>query len=133
MGLLMRSWVAGVSCFVVGVAVDLDHFLDLWINRGFSLSYRQLVEFCYRGSSPTFYDVLHAYEYIPLLLWLTTIPSFRNLGWGLTVGYVLHLLGDQFYNTHLNRWTYFLTYRLYHRFDSSKIVLGPSRDQESVF
>lgn len=123
LGLLLRSWVAGLSCCLIGIFIDLDHFLDFWINRGFTLSIREFLDFCYRGTSATFYDLLHGYEYIPLYVWLTTFPVLRCLGWGLTVGYLLHLLCDQFFNTHLNRWTYFLSYRLFHRFDSSKIVL----------
>ncbi len=123
LGLILRSWVAGLSCCLIGIFIDLDHLLDFWSNRGFSLSIRSFLDFCYRGTSPTFYVILHGYEYIPLYLWLTTIPALRSVGWGLTVGYALHLLGDQFFNRHLNRWTYFLTYRLVHRFDSSRIVI----------
>ncbi len=123
LGLILRSWVAGLSCCLMGIFIDLDHLFDFWINRGLSLSVRSFLDFCYRGTSATFYVILHGYEYIPLYLWLTTMPDLRTLGWGLTVGYTLHLLGDQFFNRHLNRWTYFLTYRLVHRFDYSRLVL----------
>ncbi len=123
LGLLLRSWVAGLCCCLMGIFIDLDHFIDFWINRGFSLSVGEFLDFCYYGTSPTFYDILHGYEYILLYLWLTTIPSLHYVGWGLTVGCALHLLSDQLFNRHLNRWTYFLSFRLFHGFDSSKIVL----------
>jgi hypothetical protein len=119
----MRSWIGGLSCCLTGILIDLDHFVDFWINRGFSLNPRKLLDFCYHGSSAKFYDILHGYEFVPLLWWLSTCLPFREAGLGLVVGYSLHLLGDQFFNTHLNRWTYFLSYRLFHRFESSKIVL----------
>jgi hypothetical protein len=119
----MRSWIAGLSCCLTGILIDLDHFLDFWINRGFSLSPRKFLDFCYYGTSTKFYDILHGYEFVPLLWWLSTQPPLREAGVGLLVGYSLHLLGDQFFNTHLNRWTYFLSYRLFHRFESSRIVL----------
>ncbi len=123
LGLLMRSWVGGLSCCVVGIFIDLDHFLDFWLNRGFAVSPKKFLDFCFNGTSAKFYDALHGYEYIPLLVWIGTFPGLRNLGWGATVGYVLHLICDQCFNTHLNRWTYFLTYRILVRFDSSRIVL----------
>jgi hypothetical protein len=119
----MRSWIAGLSCCLAGILIDLDHFLDFWINRGFSLSPRKFLDFCYYGTSTKFYDILHGYEFVPLLWWLSTQPALYEAGLGLLVGYSLHLLGDQFFNTHLNRWTYFLSYRLFHRFESSRIVL----------
>lgn len=123
LGILLRSWVAGISCCLIGVLVDLDHYLDFWLNRGFSLNLKNLLDFCYHGTSTKFYDVLHGYEYIPFYAWIAALPGCREMGLGLVVGYTLHLLGDQFYNSHLNRWTYFLTFRIFHRFESSKIVL----------
>ncbi len=123
LGILLQSWVAGISCCLVGILVDLDHYLDFWLNRGFSLNFRHLLDFCYHGTSAKFYDVLHGYEYIPLYVWIATLPGCRTLGLGLTVGYTLHLFGDVLYNSHLHRWTYFLTFRIWHRFESSKIVL----------
>ena len=126
LGMLLRSWVAGLACCIVGVFVDLDHFLDYWLNRGFSLDVKQLMDFCYNGTSRKFYDVLHAYEYIPLLCWLALTPGYRNLGLGMTVGYVLHIIGDQLFNSHLNRWTYFLTYRILHGFEWTSIAIHRS-------
>jgi hypothetical protein len=123
MGVLLRSWATGLSCCLAGVLIDLDHFLDLWLNRGFSLSPKKLLDFCYYGSSRKFYDILHGYEYVPLLAWASTVPGWSAIGWGVTVGYTLHLIGDQCYNTHLHPGTYFLSYRAYHRFESSRIVL----------
>ncbi len=123
LGVVMRSWAAGTACCAAGVLIDLDHFFDFWLNRGFSLSPRKLLDFCYCGTSKKFYDILHGYEYIPLLAWASTFPGWSRIGLGLTVGYAVHLAGDQCYNTHLNRWTYFLTYRALHRFDASRIVL----------
>lgn len=124
LGMLSRSWVAGTACCLVGILVDLDHYLDYWLNRGFSLNVKKLMDFCYNGASRKFYDVLHAYEYIPFLCWLTFTPGYRNLGLGMTVGYILHILGDQFFNSHLNRWTYFMTYRILHRFEWSSIAIS---------
>jgi hypothetical protein len=123
LGLLMRSWVSGVSCCIIGIFIDLDHYLDFWLNRGFTLSPKKFLDFCYHGTSKKFYDALHGYEYIPVLLWTSMLPGWRELGWGLTVGYCLHLVCDQCFNTHLNRWTYFLTYRFLIRFEASRIVL----------
>jgi len=124
LGAILRSWVAGVSCCLVGVFIDLDHLLDFWIERGFSLSPGKFFDFCFHGTSRRFFDILHGYEFIPFMAWITTLPASRDLGWGLTVGYTLHLLGDQIFNTHLHRWTYFFTFRLYHRFDWKKIALA---------
>ena len=132
-GLARHSWIAGVACCFIGIFIDLDHWIDFWLNRGFSLSPKEFFDFCYRGTSRRFYDLLHGYEFIPLYWLVTRLPGLGELGWGLTIGYTLHLFGDQLFNTHLNRWTYFFLYRLAHRFDSSAIVLynpflDPPRD-----
>jgi hypothetical protein len=119
----MRSWIAGASCCLIGIFIDLDHLFDFWVERGFSLSPGKFFDLCYRGTSRRFYDLLHGYEFIPLYWLITRVPGLADLGWGLTVGYTLHLLGDQFFNTHLNRWTYFFVYRLAHRFDWRVMVL----------
>ena len=123
LGVLMHSWGAGVACCAIGIFIDVDHFIDFWINRGFRLNIKEFLDFCYYGKTDKFYDILHGYEYIPFYWWLSTLPGFHSIGWGLTVGYVVHLLCDQFFNTHLSRWTYFLTYRLVHGFRASQIVL----------
>jgi hypothetical protein len=120
---LLRSWTAGLACFTAGVFIDLDHFIDFWLNRGFSLDPAKLLDFCYYGTSKKFFDVLHGWEYVPLLLWVSTGSRASHIGWGVTVGYTLHLIGDQFFNTHLHPCTYFISYRAFHRFESSRIVL----------
>ena len=131
LGLLTRSWIAGTACCLIGILTDLDHILDFWLNRGLSLSISEFFEFNYRGTSKKFFDILHGYEFIPLLWYLATIPGWWHTGLGLALGYTIHLLCDQFFNRHLNRWTYFLTYRLYHRFESSRIILrNPFRDAD---
>jgi len=123
LGLLLRSWIAGISCLLIGIFIDLDHLLDFWLNRGFSLRPSEFFDFCYRGTSRKFYDILHGWEFVPLIWLLTRFPRLEELGWGLTTGYALHLLGDQLFNGHLHRWTYFWSFRLFHGFESSKIVL----------
>jgi hypothetical protein len=131
LGLLTQSWISGLACALMGTLIDLDHYVDFWVNRGFSLSPRRFFDFCYHGSSRKFYDLLHGYEFIPLWWGVTALPGLEEWGLGLTVGYTLHLLCDQFFNTHLNRWTYFFTYRLIHRFEASKIVLYHPFQRES--
>ena len=122
LGILLNSWIAGISSCLTGIFIDLDHFIDYWVNRGFNLSVSGFLDFCYHGTSKRFFDLLHGYEYIPLFVGISFLPGLDMLGIGLTTGYVLHLLCDQFYNTHLNRWTYFLSFRIYHRFAFSRIV-----------
>ena len=125
-GVALGSWPAAVSCALIGFFIDLDHCLDFWLERGLRLDPREFFDFCYRGTSRKFYDLLHGWEFIPLLWLLTRVEAWSDVGWGLTVGYTLHLLGDQLFNRHLHRFTYFFLYRLRHRFDWSRIVLpGP--------
>jgi hypothetical protein len=102
--------------------VDVDHIFDFWLDRGLSLSPAEFFDFCYRGTSHRFFAIFHGYEFVPVLLGLSTISGWESIGAGLTAGYILHLLADQLFNTHLSRWTYFFTYRLHHRFEWKKIV-----------
>lgn len=129
LGLAQGSWVAGTACAAIGILIDADHLVDFWIERGFSLNPRKFFDFCYRGTSRKFYDILHGYEFIPVWWALPAAAGLDDLAWGLAVGYALHLLGDQLGNRHLHRWTYFLTFRAWHRFEWKKIVLQhPSLD-----
>ena len=123
LGILLKSWIAGIACCLMGILVDVDHFLDYWVNHGFNLSLSGFFDFCYNGTSKRFFDLLHGYEYVPFLIWISFLPGCGKLGVGLTAGYLIHLLGDQFYNTHLSRWTYFLSFRIYQRFEFSRIVI----------
>ena len=124
LGGLLRSWTAGISCCLIGMLVDVDHLFDFWLNRGLSLDRGEFFDFCYYGKSRKFFAIFHGYEFIPVLSAATALSGWDAVGWGLTAGYVIHILSDQLFNTHLNGWTYFLSYRLYHRFDSAKIVKG---------
>ena len=119
----MRSWAAGLSCLFAGIGVDLDHFIDFWLNRGFSLDPRKLMDFCYHGSSARFLALFHGYEFIPVLWGIPAVLGRLDIAWGLAAGYTLHLIGDQLFNTHLCAWTYFFSFRWYHGFDSTRIVL----------
>jgi membrane-bound metal-dependent hydrolase YbcI (DUF457 family) len=124
LGFGLSSFSAAAACVLVGVFVDLDHYLDFWMNRGFRLNPREFFDFCYYGTSPTFVALLHGWEYVPLLAGATVMSAWRPELVGALVGYALHLLGDQLFNRHLHRWTYFISYRIYHGFDSGSIVLS---------
>ena len=93
LGLWIKSWGAGIACFLSGVFLDLDHFLDYYIDRkSLTLRYKEFEEHCASRDREKVYVVLHSFEII-FLFWLTLYIFELNWLWiGLAVGASLHLL-----------------------------------------
>ena len=83
----MHSWPATLGCFLSGILIDIDHYLEYCIfNKKFPYRYQDLIDFCLYHKQDKVYLFLHAYEYL-LILWL--LIYFLGLGvvWiGIAVG-----------------------------------------------
>ena len=117
-----HSWPATLGCFLSGVLIDIDHYWDYYlVRKKFPFKYKDLVDFGEDLKQKKVYLFFHGYE--PLLaLWL--LIYFLDLGvvWvGVAVGLTTHLLCDQWTNP-CKPLFYFMTYRLKHRFEKSKLL-----------
>jgi hypothetical protein len=118
----MHSWPATLGCFLSGVLIDIDHYLDYYIIRKkFPYRYKDLVDFCFDAKENKNYLFFHAYEFL-LILWL--LIYFFNLGliWtGIALGLTTHVIFDQFFNP-IKPLFYFLTYRIANQFEKTKTL-----------
>ncbi len=118
----VNSWPAALGCFLSGVLIDLDHYLEYCILRGkFPFRYKELVEFCLYGKDNKVYLLFHAYEFI-VILWAGIY--FFHLGsiWiGIALGLTVHMIFDQFTNP-IRPLFYFLTFRFAQKFEKSKLL-----------
>jgi hypothetical protein len=118
----MHSWPATLGCFLSGILIDVDHYLEYYIVRKeFPFQYKDLVKFCMENKQKKLYLVFHAYEYL-ILLWFSIF--FFSLGkiWiGIAVGLTTHLIFDQFTNP-IKPLFYFLTFRIKNKFETIKMT-----------
>jgi len=115
------------GCFAAtGVAVDLDHFVDhcffsnrplrfkKFFQKGLPLTYSRLV------------FALHSYEFLFICILIALRINSPSI-WGVTVGWLFHLLLDEISNRlpsephKLNLFFYFFTFRLLRGFRVNKI------------
>ena len=111
---------AGLAFAVGGVLIDLDHLLDYWREKGFTLSLQKLNEHFGGRKAKLLFLILHAWEW-NALLWLL----WAWLGWPLWVaalaaGSLAHLALDQRYNL-LQPWAYSFFARAYLGFEAAKL------------
>lgn len=117
-----HSWPATLGCFLSGILIDTDHYLEYYIIRKkFPFRYQDLVDFCFDISVKKSFLIFHAYEYL-FLLWFSIY--FFNLGifWtGIAVGLTTHIFFDQWANP-IKPLFYFLTFRINNQFEKSKTM-----------
>ncbi|MBN1793813.1 MAG: hypothetical protein JW844_02485 [Candidatus Omnitrophica bacterium] len=115
---MVRSLEVALGCLLIGIFIDIDHFLDYFMTyRRFStlrVMYRRLLE----NRLHKFYLILHSYEII-FFLWFSVLLWNRNewiigVAWGMTV----HLLCDQIAMSKISASpaVYLLTYRMARNF-----------------
>ena len=115
--LFTRDWKIGLVSVLVGVLWDVDHFIDYWYRFGFNLDLRKFLTMCHAQYFDKLFLFLHSYEIVFLLgiYFLYVKNSFLFLG--VFVPALLHLICDQIFNP-VKPLGYFLTLRVYHRFDT---------------
>lgn len=113
----LRSLAGAAACFLVGVFIDLDHVIDFFYNRRRHLQFHRIFTVFEFEIMENIFVFLHSWEFA--LVWLAlllTLPEARQpVVLGLFIGFVSHLLLDNFFNRHA-RWAYFLLYRLRYGF-----------------
>jgi hypothetical protein len=118
----VHSWPATLGCFLSGVLIDIDHYLEYYlIRKKFPYRYKDLVDFCNYDRGDKVYLYFHAYEYL-IVLWLSIYFFHLGLIWtGMTLGLTVHLMLDQFTNP-IKPLFYFLTFRIINQFERTKTL-----------
>lgn len=128
-GLVLAWWIqsaaAGLVCFLSGVFIDIDHYLDFYLaKKKFPRRYKELTDFCDRDNEDRgkLRLIFHSYEFL-VVLWLAVSYWHLNELWlGLAVGLSQHLVCDQMTNP-FRPLAYFWVYRLKYGFQKEYIFL----------
>ena len=114
--LLGRPLSAAAAFFLAGVFIDLDHIVEYTYAFGLrNFNLRKFFDAAYNHRYPRYFLFFHSYE-LSLLLWLAALFMFPySWGWALALGYTVHLTADNLFNP-VHNLTYFLSFRLKHRF-----------------
>ncbi len=104
-----RRWSAAVPILIAGVLVDIDHLLDLVVNRSFDRPVWIILP-------------LHAWEWVFALV-LRRNPTFDDFATGLAA----HLALDQMNKAITHPLFYWITFRALHRFRARAPLIEPER------
>ena len=117
-----HSWPATLGCFLSGILIDTDHYLEYYlIRKRFPFRFKDLVDFCFDASVPKLYLIFHAYEWL-FILWFSIYFFDLGIIWtGIAIGLTTHLLLDQCFNP-IKPPCYFLTFRIKNDFEKTKIL-----------
>ncbi|MCB9757085.1 MAG: hypothetical protein H6753_01520 [Candidatus Omnitrophica bacterium] len=119
---MLHSWPASLGCFVSGVLIDLDHYLEYYISkRRIPFRYKDLLDFCTSHKDKKLYLFFHGYEYLFILWILIYVFYLNNIFIGIALGLTIHLICDQFTNP-TKPLFYFITYRLKNQFIKTNIL-----------
>lgn len=99
-----------------GIFIDLDHFIDYWVQAGFSLKIKEFFDFCYGRKFHKSYLLLHGWEWLVLLLVGSWLSGWNAWVLGTLAGFGLHLVMDQLANGP-SLFGYSLVYRCNKKFD----------------
>lgn len=111
-----QSISSGVACFLVGTAIDVDHFYDYFRHFGLQFDLKTFYSDRYFKESGKNFIFLHSYELLPLILILFYYLQLPQLGIGIGVGFLAHLLCDQ-YGNGLHPLAYFFCFRVLNNFN----------------
>ena len=116
-----HAWWATIVCFLSGIFIDLDHFLDFALHKKkIPFRYKELFAFCADEKDGRMYLILHSYELFALY-WLAVTFYQADAVWiGLGVGVTIHMIADQVANP-LKPLAYFLSYRIKQGFEKRNI------------
>lgn len=110
-----------IASFIAGIFIDVDHFLDYYLNKGFSLDIIDFYRTCVNRKLTKIYIFFHSLELL-IFFWLIAILYPSNLiWWGITIGVSQHLIFDGLVNE-LAPAGYFFAYRLIKKFDLKQFV-----------
>lgn len=114
--ILFESWPLAVMSFISGVFIDMDHWCDFIYHRGFKLSPRKFFEFYNEHGLVKSFVVLHAWEWLVLLVAASWYSGWNPWLTGILIGVGHHMIFDQIFNP-TRPLSYFMTYRIINKFD----------------
>jgi len=99
------------ASFLTGVFIDLDHFVDYYLNCGISYNFNEIHDAIYNLRLKKIYVFLHSFEILFMLWLLIFLIPLKSVYLALAIGFTQHMLFDLICNP-VNARGYFLSYRL---------------------
>jgi hypothetical protein len=112
---VFKSFASALVCFFSGILVDVDHYIDYARDRGLNCNLKEFFRYCHSSKYDRLFILFHGYEYFVPLAFILVRSDYNLVLTAVFVGYVQHLLFDQFTNP-VKPLAYFITYRLKNRF-----------------
>jgi len=118
----MHSWPATLGCFLSGVLIDIDHYVEYCIfQKKFPFRYKDLVDFCNDAKITKQYLIFHAYE-LMLIFWFLIYYLDLGVIWtGIALGLTTHMILDQWSNP-IKPLYYFMVFRIRNNFIKTKML-----------
>ena len=95
---LTKSLGSAVACWTMGVFIDLDHFLEYFREFHWKVDLREFFRASYEGAYEKVWVVLHAWEWLVLLLVFLWKQDWPVIWVGLWIGWFQHMVLDQIFN-----------------------------------
>ena len=124
---ITRSWSCIIGIFIGGILIDIDHFIEFWHDREFTIDVKEFFHFGNSGLSSRLFVLFHSFKLIPLLL-IGFILTNNQLFIGITLGIILHLFLDyvNLVKRFCYRWNSIIVFsfifRLCHQFHANRII-----------
>jgi hypothetical protein len=120
-----KSPAAAIGSFLAGALLDADHFIDYYLNYGFSINLKAMHDAMNEYRLPKIYILLHSFELLSVFWALVFLIPLSMFYFAVALGLTQHIILDQIANPVMPR-AYFLTYRIAHGFKRESI-LNPSK------
>lgn len=116
-----RSPAGAAGSFLAGVLLDADHFVDYYLNYGFSADLKKIHGVISEHRLPKIYILLHSFELLSIF-WLFVFLIPLNIAYfAVALGSTQHIILDQICNPVMPR-AYFLSYRITNDFKKESIL-----------
>jgi hypothetical protein len=107
--------------FTAGVFIDVDHVPEYLLRFGFKKNPLHFLEQELHMTSKKTVLFLHGFDILTLIFGLMCWAGAWAWAWAFYIGAVQHLILDVIYNPIKTPWSFFLSYRIFHKFDTDKI------------
>ncbi|UCH79914.1 MAG: hypothetical protein JSW20_09175 [Nitrospiraceae bacterium] len=121
--MIFKSSYLSVACFLSGILIDLDHFIDYFREQGINLDIKKFFRICEHAQFNKILLLLHGWEWIIVMCTISWSLGWAPLMTGIIIGFSHHIMLDSLYNrTHLR--TYSIIWRWSKGFDFDTVFPG---------
>jgi hypothetical protein len=124
-GLIITHDIAVLFLTIIfGSFVDFDHYFEFINTSGIkeAFSIKDFYSSKHFIESNKMVLIFHSWEYVFILFFITILINFDLMLLFISFGYTSHIIMDHFGNYDLSKSFYFLTVRMYLKFERTKLV-----------